>query len=246
MLGDRLAGGDAALLERRRRTRPLRAHPFAVAGEHRMRFEPVERGERAAARRSPAARPRRRPGRCAGRRGSGRGAAGARNLSVIKSFLPPGPRRPPRSSRCHRSRSSALLCASCACADGAAAIDARTRRRGPIALARTRPRATRRRGGPATPTSLRTRLPSVGSLRPSCRCSASIASMKRSVSAGDSAFAGLVVRLQPHGDQRADRRQHREAAVDRVGHAALDIPVRLARLGDRAIEQRLAAARLLR
>ena len=67
-------------------------------------------------------------------------------------------------------------------------------------------------------------------------------SINRSVSATDTRAAALARSLEPDQRQRHDRRQHREAAVERVGDLAFDIPVRLARFGGDGVEQRRSAA----
>ena len=69
---------------------------------------------------------------------------------------------------------------------------------------------------PSDETSLRTLRPSPGSPSPSSRCSASMMSTKRSVSATLAACASSPPSLQPHQDQRRNRRKHREAAVERI------------------------------
>jgi hypothetical protein len=57
---------------------------------------------------------------------------------------------------------------------------------------------------------------------------------------GIALLAGL---LQPQEHQRRDRCQHREAAVDRIRHGALYVPMRLASLGSDRAEQWSAALR---
>ena len=68
-----------------------------------------------------------------------------------------------------------------------------------------------------------------------------MSSMKSSVSSTDCRFGRLAFRLQPEQDQREDRRDHVEAAVDRVGHLALAIPGR-DRARRRRSRRRAAAA----
>ena len=206
-----------------------------------MRLEPVERrqaeplGDRARARR------RRRRGRAARRRGSGRASAGGRNPSLIRSLPSTSAASSARSSRSQQPRSAAALCASAAGRatrrDTGCAIAASSQSL--VADQRARHSSTRR---PSAPTSLRTVLPSVGSPMPSWRCSASmldeslgqrrpapLARPRRRARAGRSASA-------------SKRRQHREPAVDRVGHLALDDTSAAARASpSRRVEQSGAA-----
>ena len=78
MGGDRIAGDDAALVQRRRPAgpRPGRSRPSRPSVD--MRLQPVERRQAQPLARSRRARRRRRRGRAARRRGSGRGGADAR------------------------------------------------------------------------------------------------------------------------------------------------------------------------
>ena len=57
------------------------------------------------------------------------------------------------------------------------------------------------------------------------------------------AFRRAWVGFESNDDQGTGRRQHRESPVDRVRDLSLREPVRTARLGDRALEQRLPALR---
>ena len=64
--------------------------------------------------------------------------------------------------------------------------------------------------------------------------------MKLSVSATDPRTRRFAAVLEPQDRQRDQAGEHREAPVERVGHRALDIPGRAARLGHQRGVERLA------
>ena len=73
-------------------------------------------------------------------------------------------------------------------------------------------------------------------------------SMNRSVSATDRRSPSSAFAFQPDDRERSDGREHREPAVERVRHLALDIPMRppgLARSPHRTVRSRSAARPLI-
>ena len=163
-----------------------------VSRQRGVRFEPVERPRPKPLGRPRRVRLRRRPGPAVRRRGSGRAGVGARSGRSSESPLGParraiplrsdpripssaprcGPERRARRRPCRRFRSAASV---------QSALPAHAARHNPVRRA-------------SIPTSLRTVLPSVGSPSPSSRCSLSITSMNRSVSATDAALPCVALR----------------------------------------------------
>ena len=236
---DRLAAGDAAL-SHRSGERAAGADFVAVAGQRRLGGEPADGDQAEAPRQRRALASARLERHCVRSRAERVGADGAAEFGRGHALSLPSSRA--ATGRASRSRlSAASRCATSASASSEDGESWKILRR---AAAVERAVAAPRRAEGGQPPAERTHHPA-DMLADDMVADAELAQSRVHVvdeqlgQQPDGLAAGLTLGLEPEQDQSGHRRDHVEAAVDRIGHPALAIPEGIAAGGDRGAIKRL-------